>query len=293
MKPRYNETERLGVNAIENIILKEFKWIFREQPISDMGIDAQIERVENGNPTAEILGIQIKTGESHFQRRLDGLIYYGGKTHYEYWLNSSIPVLLVAHLPDENKTYWNLISRVTTELTDKGFKILIPFDKELNKDSIKEIKNIIKGPKELQRIRKLFYDKELMEFLDEGGRIFVETEDWHNKSLGRGKTKVILYNPNTDDENIIRDWFSYFLFPTVYNRIKQTFPWAKITIDEEYYDENFDESVYDIYPEEYIKANMKVYPYDIQCLEVSFYRLELFLGKVGEAFLTISDYLID
>lgn len=45
---RYSATERIGVNAVERIVVSELGWIFREQPIMDMGIDAQIELVENG-----------------------------------------------------------------------------------------------------------------------------------------------------------------------------------------------------------------------------------------------------
>ena len=60
MMSRYNTTERLGINAVEQIILKELKWIFREQLIADMGIDAQIEVVCNGVPTGQLLALQIK-----------------------------------------------------------------------------------------------------------------------------------------------------------------------------------------------------------------------------------------
>ena len=36
-------TERRGVNAVEAVFLNDFKWIFREQAVSDFGIDAQAE----------------------------------------------------------------------------------------------------------------------------------------------------------------------------------------------------------------------------------------------------------
>jgi len=34
MSKRYSNTERIGVNKVESIILNKFNWIFREQPIS-------------------------------------------------------------------------------------------------------------------------------------------------------------------------------------------------------------------------------------------------------------------
>lgn len=290
MNFRFNKTERIGVNLVEKIILSDFSWIFRDQPISDMGIDAQIERVENGIPTAEILGLQIKTGKSHFKVGKNGLTYYGSKTHYKYWINSSIPVLLIACLPEENKIYWNVINIFTIKVTNKGFKILIPYVNVFNKDATDDIVDIMKGPKELQRIRKLFYDIELIKYLKNNGKIVIETEDWFNKSLGRGDIKVILIDEN-EKERVERKWYSYYLFPSVYENVKDYFPWANITVDEYFYDMNFDDHVYSIYPEIYIKEHMKVYPYDIASSEIAYYRLELSLNDVGKSFLVISDYL--
>jgi len=50
--------ERKGINAVESIFLHEFDWLFREQPVSDYGIDAQVEVVENNTPTGKLLALQ-------------------------------------------------------------------------------------------------------------------------------------------------------------------------------------------------------------------------------------------
>jgi hypothetical protein len=63
----YDPTERIGVNAVERIALEQLKWIFRERPIADFGIDAEIEEVRNGKPTGQLTVIQIKTGASYFR----------------------------------------------------------------------------------------------------------------------------------------------------------------------------------------------------------------------------------
>lgn len=46
----HNQTERIGINAVEATFLSEFDWIFREQPVSDFGIDAQVEIVGGWSP---------------------------------------------------------------------------------------------------------------------------------------------------------------------------------------------------------------------------------------------------
>ena len=63
---RYNRTERSGVIETDRIVTNQFGWIFREQPIVDVGIDALIEQVEDGNPTGRFLAVQIKTGAGNF-----------------------------------------------------------------------------------------------------------------------------------------------------------------------------------------------------------------------------------
>tara|TARA_R110002049_G_scaffold175107_1_gene342405 strand:- start:911 stop:1132 length:222 start_codon:yes stop_codon:yes gene_type:complete len=72
---RYNSTERIGVNATESIFIREFDWIFREQPIVDVGIDALIEQSENGNPTGKFIALQIKSGKGNFSVSNEKLTY--------------------------------------------------------------------------------------------------------------------------------------------------------------------------------------------------------------------------
>lgn len=74
--------ERMGVSTIEKIINK-MGMIFREQPIDDYGIDAQIEIVEDNYPTGKLIGVQIKSGESFFSETTDnGIVFRGERRHY-------------------------------------------------------------------------------------------------------------------------------------------------------------------------------------------------------------------
>src|SRR5580704_14435654 len=101
---KYSKTERVGVNAVERIVINDLGWIFREQPILDFGIDAQAELVEDG-PTGKLIGLQIKSGLGNFSETSDGLVYYGDLDHLDYWLSHSLPVILVAHLPESDETF--------------------------------------------------------------------------------------------------------------------------------------------------------------------------------------------
>lgn len=63
---RYNKVERQGVNAVEKLVINDFDWIFRDQPSVDVGVDALVEQVLDGNPTGQILALQIKSAEEIF-----------------------------------------------------------------------------------------------------------------------------------------------------------------------------------------------------------------------------------
>lgn len=132
---RYNPTERIGVNETEKIVIRNLKWIFREQPIVDVGLDAIIEIVENGEPTGKFIAVQIKSGSGNFYQTDKGLTYYVANIHYNYWLSLCIPIILIAHIPEEGKTYWQEITRNTLKKSKKRWKIEIPYKQEFSEKS--------------------------------------------------------------------------------------------------------------------------------------------------------------
>lgn len=140
---RFDPTERIGVNATERIIVKDLGWIFREQSIADVGIDAIIEQVENGEPMGKFIAIQIKSGIGNFYRNEKNLTYYVSNVHYNYWLNLNIPIILVAHLPDEDETYWQEINLENLKKSKKRWKIEIPFKQQLNEKSENRLSKIL------------------------------------------------------------------------------------------------------------------------------------------------------
>jgi hypothetical protein len=76
MSNDYDEIDRAGVNLVAYRVTTLLRWIFREQPTSDYGIDAHAEVRADGNPTGRLVGLQIKTGNSYFDEPTnDGWIY--------------------------------------------------------------------------------------------------------------------------------------------------------------------------------------------------------------------------
>ncbi|MCG8527026.1 MAG: DUF4365 domain-containing protein [Opitutales bacterium] len=289
---RYNETERIGVNAIEQIILKEFGWIFREQPVVDMGIDAHIEKTENGDPKGKLIAVQIKSGSSHFKDKEESLTFYGKLEHLEYWRGHSLPVIIVAYIPEQNIAYWEAIEESKIITTKTSWKIDIPKKNVLGLETKVKLEEYFKGSLQQQKLRQLAIDEPLMRHIKNGGKVSLELENWVNKSLGRTPVKVYIHD-ESGNEILEQEWFQIYTGYTIEELARVLFPWADVFVDEEFFENN-----QDIYPDwnhdyysEIPKQRRRIYPYSESSGEVELYRLELVLNEVGKSFLVLSEYL--
>lgn len=82
-----------------------FKWAVRLLDV-DLGVDAEIEVVENGKSDLRLIKVQIKssvtvTGNSHS--------VYVTREHIEYWKNTNLPVLVCLVDLTNEKIYWKHI----------------------------------------------------------------------------------------------------------------------------------------------------------------------------------------
>ena len=104
--------------------------IFREQPISDFGIDAQFEIKDTGNATGRLIAAQIKTGPSYFKEEKEepegGFWYRPTDTHGKLWIGHSLPVVIVLCDLSTETCYYELVTRETCVPTRQNCKILVP-----------------------------------------------------------------------------------------------------------------------------------------------------------------------
>lgn len=132
---RFNPTERIGVNAVERIVIEELQWIFREQPLVDVGIDALIEVVDNGLPSCKFIASQIKSGKGNFYEKDKSWTYYASDIHYNYWTNSNVHVILIAYIPEERSAYWIHVESRNFIKNKRQWKIDIPKKQKLSAKS--------------------------------------------------------------------------------------------------------------------------------------------------------------
>lgn len=160
--PQYDDKDFLGdkgVRMVEQIISEDLRWIFRDVRKADIGIDAQVELV---NPekrgTGRLIAAQIKCGESFFSESTDaGFVFRGKSKHLKYWIEHSLPVVVIICDPNSGKCYWQEVSGANTEPLGKGWKLTIPRTNILSADSAYALSQIAGRPQHGDVVEALLY----------------------------------------------------------------------------------------------------------------------------------------
>lgn len=299
---------RIGVAVVQLAIANELRWIFREQPTSDYGIDGHIEVVER-EPSGRLIGVQIKSGTSYFSETTAiGIVYRGSKRHLDYWLHHSLPVIVVLHDPSTGRCHWASVDEDSITPTEKGWKLEVPFGQVLDASAADALRHLADVSPYDKRLTGLVFAKPWMELLDADHRLFLEAEEWVNKSSGRGSLKLTARSEDEEQESIVAEW-PFVMFPkTPYvDLFPRLFPWADVAIDDDFYSEeestayddecgvwDSEEGEYMFHTETYGEWRSRlspVRPYAVHGGEVAVYRLELTLNELGRAFLVTDRYL--
>ena len=153
MKPRHNNKSRVGLHFIAQIIEDEFEWIFREQTVADVGIDALVEETVNGNPTGTFIALQIKSGKGNVTEKERSFTYYISNTHYYYWINLELPIILTVYIKRNKKqVYWVELKPTNIQKTKVKWKVEIPKTQVLSKESFNEFEKIaLKNKRKIKR----------------------------------------------------------------------------------------------------------------------------------------------
>ncbi len=141
---RHNNLERNGVHKVALVIEEEFGWVFREQPVSDVGIDAFIELVKDESPKGHFLALQIKSGESHVHKQGNQFVHYISNIHYNYWINLNVPIIMIVYLPKSKEIIWQNINKQTLKRTKKKWKLILPQNQRFDISSKEKIEKIFR-----------------------------------------------------------------------------------------------------------------------------------------------------
>lgn len=281
--------------------------IFREQKGHDYGIDAIIEPKANGYASGQLIGVQIKSGDSYLgESNENAFVYRGEMKHYHYWLNHCLPVLIVLVDINTQTCYWQRIEKHLITITGKGWKIEIPQNNILS-NSKNDILEILEAQSEYEkRFNTLLFSLDWIRATQNNGRIILEVNEWINKSSGRGDFKLLIPS-DSGDEVLFEQTYLGFGLRDYSMVIRDMFPWANISVDQDFYDYNMDAEWYNEYEESNQRFERElfqtgrtiperdnsIYPYENCAGEVDKYRLILTINEIGKSFLVIEDFLTD
>lgn len=109
---KYNKTigiGKLGINFIKNIVDESECYFHEILQENDVGIDAFIEFTQNGENDGRCIAVQIKNGESYFNKERT-ICYIPIDNHFQYWMNHSLDVYGIVCDHKERTSFWVSIS---------------------------------------------------------------------------------------------------------------------------------------------------------------------------------------
>lgn len=142
---KISDNDQKGDIGVHNVglIITKLGWIFRDQPKRDCGIDAIVEIVENNETKGQLLGFQIKSGDSWFKEQNQKDIIFRSKNneHFQYWLDHALPIIVALHDPKTDNIYWEIVNNKTAINTGKGWKLNVPKSQLINEENKDKIKS--------------------------------------------------------------------------------------------------------------------------------------------------------
>lgn len=144
MKAKQTErTNRRGVALVMGAF-ESLGFAFREQAESDYGVDGHAEFIEFEQPTGQLLGIQIKTGESYLSERTENaIVFRTDAEHVNYWLNHALPMIVCLCDADNQTIYWQAVTDETAKSTGKGYRFDVPLTQILNVSALPQLTDLL------------------------------------------------------------------------------------------------------------------------------------------------------
>jgi Domain of unknown function (DUF4365) len=122
-------TARSGIVKLDRVVT-DMGYIWRPTPNSDVGIDGEIELVEDRAATAKIIKAQVKSGPSYFRKEdQSSFELHASIDDVKYWLAANNPVIIAVYHPERDSLYAihvQAYAQAHAEISETG---LFKFDK--------------------------------------------------------------------------------------------------------------------------------------------------------------------
>ena len=267
---------RMAVYAADRLSADMQGLIFRAQRDGGTGLNAHLEIInqENNNNAGRVVGLHI-CGTESVGKTSRGYICSGETVTAAYWLQHSLPVIVMVYEHERDRILWENITPDNLEVTGSKWEITIPYDQVYDFNAAKIISNLTCTSPYLAH---LALDRPWIELIAGGREIFLEMDEWINQPSSRGNLRLCV----SGDDGGIYQWPFQTTpdMPHVF-RIPSLFPWAELSVDKDFYYERNQKE-----PE-----TGKLLPYSVEAGEIARFRFTLSLNNLGRAFLAAEPYI--
>jgi hypothetical protein len=272
--------ERIGIYAASRISAQLSDLIFREQRGGDTGLNAHLEIVEDYPRIGKTIGLQIRSDESAgLERSARGYVCRGEMPHLAYWLQHAIPVLVMIYERKNDRILWEFAGTETIEVDGAEWELVVPHDHVYGAEAVSAISEL---PCYSPYLSRLGLDRTWMELIEAGRDISVEMDEWVNRPSARGTLRLCVGNVDGSRESVYEWGFRTDPdLPHVF-RLPALFPWANLSVDEEFYREKETNPVSDPSP---------IRPWSVEAGEIAHFLLRLSLNELGKSFLITERFL--
>ncbi len=263
----------MAVYAADRLSADMHGLIFRAQRDGGTGLNAHLE-INNHDNNSRVIGLHI-CGTEHTGKTARGYVCSGDTVTAAYWLQHSLPVIVMVYEQERDRIVWESITAENLEVTGAKWEIVVPFDQVYDSEAAKIISDTTCTSPYLAR---LALDRPWIELIAEGRDIFLELDEWINQPSSRGNLRLCV----SGHDGGIFQW-PFITSPDMPHvlRIPSLFPWAELSVDRDfYYEKNARE------PE-----NNMLLPYTVEAGEIARFRLRLALNDLGKAFLAAEPYI--
>jgi hypothetical protein len=106
--PQSRATGKAGMRRVEQVLEDAGLVVQTVDTDNDIGRDAYVDIVEDGEITGGIIAIQVKSGPSHFHNGVWGIP--GDPSDFTLWQESTVPMYGIVHDPKTNALRWTDLS---------------------------------------------------------------------------------------------------------------------------------------------------------------------------------------
>jgi hypothetical protein len=275
------KNNRAGLYSVSRIADGLAEFLFREQVSGTTGIDGHIEVNRPYQRSSRVLGVKVFSVDTDDDK--DMYVCSGSKDILIYWLQHSIPILIMVYDSSIGKVFWEHLREDNIILSEVGWSINVPKTQEFNEEAVRSIYEI---PSYSPNLSRLAVDRPWMDMIGSGNyRIFITTEENINRPSRKGNLKISITNSDGEKQNIY-DW-PFFInpdMPFVY-RFNELFPWAEINVDQDFYNIHADSET------NFGVTLCNIRPWTIEAGEIAHFRLEMRLNELGKSYLCADRFI--